>query len=119
MMTSKRQQRIAEQIREILSELLQYQVDDPRLESVTVMDVRIDREFMYADVYVSALGDDERRDEVMGALEGASGFLRHELGAQIRLRNTPELRFHWDDTLASAEHIDRLLDELDIPPAED
>lgn len=118
-MPSKRQLRVAEQIREVLSELLQFEVEDPRLSGVTVMDVTIDRELMYATVYVNALGGEDVRDEVMTALGSAAGFLRRELGKQIRIQHTPELRFYWDETLAHADRIETLLDSLDIPPDEE
>src|SRR5213076_3020670 len=99
-MRSKRQRRVADQIREILSELLTFEVNDPRLSEVTIMDVDIDRELMYADVYVSALSGDETRENVLGALENARGYLRRELGNRMHLQYTPDLRFKWDESLA-------------------
>ncbi len=109
------QQRVAEQIRQILSELFLREMRDPRLQGLTVTEVTIDRELQFAEVYVHALGEEERQDEVMIALERAGGFLRREVGGVVNLRRTPELRFHWDPTFAQAEKIDRLLDNLDIP----
>ena len=73
----------------------------------------------YADIYVHALGEDEREEEVMLALERASGFVRRELGKTLRLRHIPALHFHWDPSLAHAEHINQLLDDLDIPEEEE
>lgn len=113
---SVKQKRMEEQIRSILSELLRVEVRDERLKQVTVTRVSLDRELQYADTYVNALGDETRRDEVLGALERASGFLRRELAQRIRLRTTPELHFHWDLNLEHGERMNRLLDELDIPP---
>ena len=117
-MTSKRQHQVSKQIREVLSELFTFQVDDPRLAGLTVMEVQIDRELMYADIYVSSLGGEDLRDDVMDGLESASGFLRRELGSRVRLQRTPELRFQWDETLAYGEQIDDVLDSLNIPPSE-
>ena len=117
-MTSRRQKRVAEQLHHILSTLIEFEVEDPRLSTLTVTDVTIDRELMYATVYVSALEGDAVKDVVMRALERASGFLRRELGAQIRLQHVPELRFRWDETEAQAARIDELLNALDIPPAD-
>ncbi|MGB1285274.1 MAG: 30S ribosome-binding factor RbfA [Aggregatilineales bacterium] len=116
---SLKQDRMTERIRTILSTLLLREVSDPRLRNVTVTDVRLDGELMYADVYVNALGDESREEEVMSALGRASGFLRRELGKHIRTRNTPELHFHWDKTLAQGEHINQLLDTLHIPVEEE
>ena len=73
----------------------------------------IDRDLAYAEVYVHALGAEERQTEVMGALEHAKGYLRSEIGARVRLRRTPELRFHWDPSLERGDRIVRLLDSLD------
>ncbi|HSH04232.1 MAG TPA: 30S ribosome-binding factor RbfA [Anaerolineae bacterium] len=112
-----KQKRTASHIKMALSELFYRELSDPRLQMLTVTDVRIDRELLFADVYVHAFGEDERQEEVMAALEKAAGFLRHHLGQQMRLRQIPNLHFHWDPTLTQAAHIHELLDNLDIPPA--
>lgn len=111
-----KQERMAERIRAILSELLLTEVRDPRLKQVTITRVNLDREILFADVYVNALGDEDRRDDVLAGLERATGFLRRELAARVRLRQTPELHFHWDLNLAHGERMNQLLDELDIAP---
>ncbi len=118
-MSKIRQRRTAEQIRIILSELILRQTRDPRLQDLTITDVTIDRELQYSDVYVNALGDDAREAEVMAALQGARGYFRHELASRLDLRTVPQLHFHWDPTLANAEHISQLLDSLDIPSESD
>ncbi len=118
-MPTRAQERVAERIQEILSELIEFEVADPRLVGVTVLDVGIDRELMYATVYISSLGGEEVRDEVMQGLQSATGYLRRELGRRIRLRHVPELHFRWDETAARAARIEELLDSLYIPPAEE
>lgn len=118
-MSKIRQQRTAEQIRIILSDLVLREVSDPRLQGLTITGVTIDRELQHADVYVNALGDESREAEVMDALSGASSFFRRELASRLRLRTVPNLHFHWDPSLAHAVRIDELLDSLDIPPAPD
>jgi ribosome-binding factor A len=110
-----RQKRTAERIRTILSTLVVRDIRDPRLQGLTFTEVLIDRELQFADVYVNALGDDSREDEVMKALVGATGYMRRELAKQMSLRTTPNLHFHWDPSLAHAEKIGQLLDSLDIP----
>lgn len=112
-----KQDRMGERIQEILSELLLREVADPRLKNITVTDVRIDNELMFANVYINALGDESREKQVMVGLERAKGFLRREVAKRVRLRNAPELRFHWDTTLERGERINRILSTLDIPPA--
>jgi len=113
-----KQDRVSERIQAILSELLLREVADPRLKNITVTEVQIDHELMYANVYINALGDESRQDVVMAALERAKGFLRREVAKRVRLRSAPELTFHWDETLERGERLNRLLSSLDIPPAE-
>jgi len=118
-MSTVRQQRTAEQIRTTMSQLLLLEMKDPRLQGVTITRVTLDRELQYADIYVHALAEDEREAEVVDALQRASGFLRRELGKTLRLRHIPNLHFHWDPSLAHADHINRLLDDLEIPEEEE
>ena len=114
-----KQGRVGERIQTILSELLRKEVSDPRLYNVTVTEVNLDPELMFADVYVNALGDESRQEQVMKGLKSATGFLRREVGKRVQLRNTPELHFHWDETLERGESMNQLLAKLHIPPASD
>jgi len=118
-MSKIRQQRTAEQLRLVLSELFLRELSDPRLHGGTVTAATIDRELEHADIYVSALGDEARQPEVMAALGSAEGFLRRELASRVRLRKVPLLHFHWDATLAHFQEVESILDSLDIPPAEE
>jgi ribosome-binding factor A len=115
---SVKQKRMSDRIRSILSTLLMTEIRDARLKNVTVTRVLLDREIQFADVYVNAMGDESRREEVLAGLDRARGFLRRELAARVRLRTTPELHFHWDMNLEHGERMNRLLDELDIPAGE-
>lgn len=110
-----RQERIQELIHNHLSSLLLMDVTDPALQGLTVTRVRIDREIEYADIFVHALGDDSREKDVMQGLKRANGFLRRELSHRLSIRNMPVLHFHWDHSLAEADHIERLLDSLQTP----
>jgi ribosome-binding factor A len=101
-------------IRIILTDVLQTQIDDPRLNIVTITQVQVTPDTKRADVYYSVLGDEEARQEAKQGLESAGGRLRREIGARTRLRNTPALVFHWDPSLEHGEHIERLLDELGL-----
>lgn len=112
-----KQDRIAERIRIILSELLVREVSDPRLQSITVTQVKIDPELMYARIYVNALGDESRRKDVLKGLESANGFLRREVAKRLKIRSTPELKFLWDTALAEGDKVERLLNKLHIPEA--
>ncbi|MDL1899200.1 30S ribosome-binding factor RbfA [Anaerolineae bacterium CFX9] len=117
-MGSFKQDRVSERIRIILSELLLREVSDPRLQGITITEVTLDPEMMFASVWVNALGEEEREEEVMQGLRHARGFLRTEIARRVRLRKTPELVFRWDHSLERSDRIDRLLSSLDIPPAD-
>lgn len=107
-----RLKKIADRIKEDLSELLIYEVEDPRLSGVMVTDVNVDRELYYANIYVSAIEGRERSREVLAGLESASGFLRSQLAQGIELRTFPRLRFYWDPTPENADRIEFLLKQL-------
>ena len=107
-----RLKKIANRIKEDLSELLIYEVEDPRLSGVMVTDVNVDRELYYANIYVSALEGKVRAKEVLAGLESASGFLRSQLAQGIELRTFPRLRFYWDPTPENADRIEFLLKQL-------
>jgi ribosome-binding factor A len=112
MPSSLRLQRIADRIRQELSEMVVKEIADPRLDGVSVTDVKVDRELAYADIYVSAIEGVVRSKEILKGLEHASGFLRKSLTDRIELRVFPRLRFHWDPTPERADHIEVLLASL-------
>lgn len=111
-----KQQRVAEQMKVFLSEFIRLEMSDPRVGAVTVTEVKIDRELQHADVFINALGDETRQDEVMAGLSSAQSFIRRELARRVRLRKVPQLHFHWDASLQNALAMDALLDSLEIPP---
>ena len=82
---------------------------------VSVTDVVVDREFSVATVYVSALDDSQRMDEILTAFGRARGFLRHELAARIPIRAFPQLRFRHDPSAERGAHIEALIASLHPP----
>ena len=107
-----RLQRIADRIRQELSEMLIREISDPRLKQIYITDVRIDKELAFADVYVSAIEGLSRSKDVLAGLESASGFIKRTLASRIELRAFPRIRFHWDVTPENADHIEKILAEL-------
>ena len=95
-----------------IGNLLQTQVNDARIQMVSLTDVEVDPKVTRAHVYFSVLGGPEERDEALAGLQSAAGYLRRELGQRIRLRNTPQLIFHWDPSMERGERISNLLDQL-------
>jgi ribosome-binding factor A len=112
-MPSRRQRRVSDLIQEKISELLQKKVSDPRLSFVTVTAVEVSADLRQAHIYVSSMGDEEARKEMLAGLQHATGFLRHELGARVALRYVPSLTFHLDDSLERSQRIMQLLDQLE------
>lgn len=104
-----RLQRIADRIRQELSEMLIREISDPRLQQIFITDVKIDKELAFADVYVSAIEGTSRSKDVLAGLESASGFFRRTLASRVELRAFPRLRFHWDVTPENADHIEKIL----------
>jgi ribosome-binding factor A len=104
-----RLQRIADRVRQEISELLIREINDPRLHQIFITDVKIDRELAFADVYVSAIEGASRSAEILEGLESASGFFRRALSSRVELRAFPRLRFHWDPTPENADHIEKVL----------
>lgn len=118
MVAKTRSLRIADRIRQELSEVLVLKSQDPRLAGLSVTDVTVDRELAYAEVYISAVEGTPRSQEALAGLQHAAGYLRTELAQRIDLRVVPRLRFHWDPTFERAERIERLIASLhDEQPA--
>lgn len=107
-----RLKRIQDQIRRVLTEIIESKVNDPRIQGVYITDISVDRELDFANVYVSALSGAEQAGEILQGLQKASGFLRYSLSQEIKLRVMPKLRFYWDDTPERADRIEILLEEI-------
>jgi ribosome-binding factor A len=107
-----RTRRLEERIQQELSDLLTRSVSDPRLEGVTITGVEVDREFARARIYVNALAEEERSEEILQGLASARGFLRSELARRIPIRSMPQLQFRWDETFSRAAGIEALLDQV-------
>ena len=114
-MTSTRTARVARQIQQELSQILEEQLKDPRVGMVTLTAVQMTPDLRIARVHFSRLGAAEDREQAKAALEHAAGFLRRELGQRLRLRYLPELRFFIDDSLDRYDRISELLDSPRSP----
>jgi len=107
-----RSRRIAEQIQRELADLLRTEVKDPRVERVTVSEVKVSRDLSHAQVYVTVLGGDaEAVTAAVEALNGAAGFLRRALSRQMRLRRVPQPHFVEDPSFDTGARLSRLIDE--------
>lgn len=112
-MAGRRQKRVADLILRELSDIVRRRVKDPRLEGLTITGVKVSPDYGYADILIYRLGGDpEALDEALEGLESAKGFIRRELGSRISIRQTPELRFHLDESIDYGAHIESLLDQI-------
>jgi ribosome-binding factor A len=110
-MPGRRPERLAEQIREEVSLIIAGEVEDPRVGFATVTEVKLSADLRHAKVYVSVIGSENVVKGSLVALRHASGFIRHQLGAVLRMRHTPELHFAHDDAELRAARIEELLSE--------
>ncbi len=112
-MPTRRQQRVAEQIRHEISQLIERELDDPRLEMISITEVTISADLREANVYASSLQGEAKRDDVLAGLEHARGLLRHGLAERMKLRIVPDLHFHWDKSLETGDRISKLIDQIE------
>jgi ribosome-binding factor A len=108
---SRRPERLAGQIKEEVSLIIAGEVEDPRVGFVTVTDVKLSADLRHAKIYVSVVGTEDEVKGSLAALKHANGFIRHQLGAVLRMRHIPELHFAYDDTEVRAARIEELLSE--------
>jgi len=101
--------RISEALREELSEIIGFEMDDPRVLEVNVTEVHVSPDGRHANIKVAARGDERRQKESMAALEHAQHFLRRELGIRLNLRHIPELHFERDRNPDVESRIDFLI----------
>lgn len=104
-----RERKLADRIREIVAEMLERRVKDPRLGFVTVTDAKITADLRDATVYYTVYGSEEERGATAAALESAKGVIRSEVGRQTRVRYTPSLTFVLDEIPDQARQIDELI----------
>lgn len=107
-----RNQRLEGEIRSVLSDLLRLEVKDPRLEGVTVSQIRLTGDRTAARVYFSVIGDDEREREAADGFRAAAPFLRRQLGRRMRLRVVPSLEFVRDTSFEYGDRMERLFDRM-------
>ena len=106
-----RSDRVAEQIQRELAELIRKGLKDPRVGWVTLTAVEVTRDYSHAKVFYTVM-DENKREITQEALDSAAGYLRNELGRQIRLFSMPQLHFVYDDSIARGVYMSRLIDDV-------
>lgn len=103
--------RVNEAIREVLGDAIATELKDPRIGFVTVTEVDTSPDLRSARVYVSVLGSVEARAETLEGLSSSHGFLQGKIARSMRLKRTPTLTFHYDESIDRGQRISRLLEE--------
>ena len=111
-MSKRYEARITDLIRRHVTELVERELKDPRVEGVTITDVEVSPDTRFAKVFYSLIGDDAKKEEVAEGLRSAQGWVTHELGQRLRTRNTPHITFEFDPSLEYGDRMSRLLDDL-------
>lgn len=111
-MATRRQIQVADEIKHIISYLLQRELRDPRIGFVTITNVEVTSDLKQARVFVSVFGTPQEQKATMDALSGSRGFVRHELATRMTIRAVPELQFRLDRGAEYSAQINRLLSEL-------
>lgn len=111
-MNNMRANRVAEQMKKELGEILTRKIKDPRVGFVTVTDVEVSGDLQQAKIFISVLGDEQQKHDTLLGLAKAKGFIRSEIGRRIRLRKTPEITFEFDEALEYGNRIETILRDL-------
>ena len=122
-MSSRRVQKAAEAIREVVSMAILAELQDPRIRDVTVTYVEVSGDLRHAKVHVSVMGDQQHQELSLRGLQSAAGFLQSKIARQIDLRYTPRLKFVLDQgvkrSIEISQILDRVLPEQTAPDAVD
>lgn len=108
-MSKHRPNRLAETLKEEISQLIREELKDPRVGFVTITSVDVASDLAHAKVYISVLGNEEDTKASLDALNRAAGFVRSEIGKRIRLRHVPAIVFNYDPSILHGAHIAKLL----------
>lgn len=104
-----RSRRVEEQLKRLLAELVRREIKDPRVGLVTITAVEVSRDLTHAKVFFTPFAGQGDAEVALEALRHASGFLRHELRSQLRLRVTPELDFKIDESIDRGARLSSLI----------
>ncbi|WP_213974667.1 30S ribosome-binding factor RbfA [Tepidanaerobacter acetatoxydans] len=108
-----RNERIAEEIKKGISEIINSDLKDPRIEGlISVTKVKVTKDLRHATVFISFYGDKAKRDTTFDVIQNAKNFIRHELAGKIRIKYMPELSFRIDESIEYGIHINKLLEEI-------
>ncbi|GMR16350.1 MAG: 30S ribosome-binding factor RbfA [Gammaproteobacteria bacterium] len=106
-----RTRRVGEQIQREVAQLVQQEIKDPRLGLITISAVKLSRDMSHANIFFTTLDKDHSVEETLKILEGAAGFLRHELAKRMQLRIVPHIHFKYDESIAYGNELSALINK--------
>lgn len=109
---SLRANRVGEQMKKELGDIISRKIKDPRVGFVTITDVEVTGDLQQAKVYISVLGGESQKENTLKGLAKAKGFIRSEIGQRIRLRKTPEIIFEFDESIDYGNRIENLIHQI-------
>jgi len=107
-----RPDRVGEEIRHEISQMLSREVHDPGIGFVTLTRVKVSPDLQLARIYYTIIGNERAHRDTKKALDRATPFLRRQLGGRLRLRRVPEIRFEFDESVEHQDRIERILIDL-------
>ncbi|EGQ3268090.1 30S ribosome-binding factor RbfA [Staphylococcus pseudintermedius] len=107
-----RAERVGEQMKKELMDIINNKLKDPRVGFLTITDVQPTNDLSLAKVYLTVLGSDKERENTFKGLEKAKGFIKSEIGQRMRLRIVPDLQFEYDESIEYGKRIERLIQDL-------
>ena len=113
-----RSERVGDQIRQELAELITREVHDPGIGFLTITRVRLTPDLQQARVAYTTLGDEKARAETGRALNRAIPFLRRQIGRRLRLKHVPQLQFFYDESIERQDRIERIIQDIHAERAE-
>ncbi len=111
-MSNMRAERVGEQMKQEIMDIVNNKVKDPRVGFLTITDVELTNDLSHAKVYLTVLGSKKEVDNTFKALEKAKGFIKSELGSRMRLRIIPDLTFEYDESIEYGNTIERMIQDL-------
>ncbi|HAR6538414.1 TPA: 30S ribosome-binding factor RbfA [Staphylococcus pseudintermedius] len=107
-----RAERVGEQMKKELMDIINNKLKDPRVGFLTITDVQPTNDLSLAKVYLTVLGSDKERENTFKGLEKAKGFIKSEIGQRMRLRIVPDLQFEYNESIEYGNRIERLIQDL-------
>lgn len=109
----KRSQRVGDMIHHEVSNILLFEISDPRVEMITITGIKVSDDLSHANIYYSLIGDEKRWADAKEGLRSSKGYIKRQLAKRLEMRHIPDVHFHEDRTMENGERIDSILHNLD------